>query len=72
MTRCDILTPLLAPKLEVGMRHPDREVTEQKGGCFAVAIVLISLLVIGTITGLIVWGLIANAPEPEVLSLIHI
>ncbi len=66
MTRCDILAPLLVAELGVGMRHPEREVTEQKGGCFAVAIVLLSLLVIGTITGLIVWGLNANAPEPEV------
>lgn len=66
MTRCDILAPLLEPELGVGMRHPEREVTEQKGGCFAVAIVLLSLLLIGTITGLIVWGLNANAPEPEV------
>ena len=48
------------------MRHPERGVTEQKGGCFAVAIVLISLLLIGTVTGLIIWGLMANAPEPEV------
>ena len=66
MTRCDILAPLLVAELGVGMRHPEREVTEQKGGCFAVAIVLLSLLLIGTITGLIVWGLNANAPEPEV------
>ena len=66
MTRCDILAPLLVPKLGVGMRHPEREVTEQKGEFFAVAIVLLSLLLIGTITGLIVWELNANAPEPEV------
>ena len=68
MTRCDILAPLLEPELGVGMRHPEREVTEQKGGCFAVAIVLLSLVVIGAITVLIVWGLYANAPEPEVES----
>ena len=66
MTRCDILAPLLEPELGVGMRHPEREVTEQKGGFLAVAIVLISLLLIGTITALIIWGLVANAPEPEV------